>query len=69
MKLDHDCRCADLPDGWPKCGQRTKSTWSTGCDGRSLDAALRHLGFETRLQFIDWAASRPQGQPGAASQV
>ena len=53
--------CASLPEGWPKCGMQTQSTWSRGCDGRALDAALRHLGFETRLAFVEWAASRQEG--------
>jgi len=63
MTTDHDCRCAALPDGWPKCGQRTQVTWSPGCDGRSVDAAIKHLGFMTRLEFVDWAVGREPGQP------
>lgn len=49
-----------LPTAWPKCGQSTKATWSPGCDGRTLDAALIHLGFGKRLEFIEWAASQPR---------
>jgi predicted RNase H-like nuclease len=55
----HECRCATLPASWPKCGRSTKSVWSPGCDGRSLDAALRHLGFGSRTEFIEWAAQSP----------
>lgn len=63
MPTERDCRCATLPGSWPKCGQQTQATWSPGCDGRALDAAIRHLGFGTRLEFVEWAASRDEGQP------
>jgi hypothetical protein len=43
----------------------------------AVDAALRHLGFETRLEFVEWAAylsfplssGRPtcQAEPGEGS--
>jgi hypothetical protein len=61
---EHDCRCASFPESWPKCGLGTQATWSPGCDSKSFEAALDHLGFSTRLEFVDWAASRPQGRPG-----
>ena len=31
---------------------------------KPLDAALRHLGFVTRLEFVEWALSRPSGKRG-----
>ena len=61
VSSEHDCRCASLPEGWPKCGMQTQSTWSRGCDGRALDAALRHLGFETRLHL---SSGRRVGRKG-----
>lgn len=64
MAEEHDCRCASLPEAWPRCGQRTQATWSPGCDGRAVDAALRHLGFETRLQFVELAVTGDPGRPG-----
>jgi hypothetical protein len=51
------CRCADLPPGWPKCGRDVSSGWTPGCDGRSVDEAINRLGFASREDFISWAAT------------
>jgi hypothetical protein len=50
-----ECRCASLPMGWARCGQLTTSTWSSGCDVRSVDEA--RLGFSSRDDFVSWVAS------------
>jgi len=52
-----ECRCANLPQGWPKCGHEVSSGWSPGCDVRAVDEALVRLGFLTRDDFVDWVAS------------
>ena len=41
-----------------------QATWSPGRDGRAVDAALRHLGFKTRLEFVDWAVTQEPGRLG-----
>jgi len=51
-----ECACASLPAGWPRCGRLTSSTWAPGCDARTLDEALRRLGFGSKKQFVDWVA-------------
>jgi hypothetical protein len=52
-----DCRCADLPKGWPKCGRDVASGWTPGCESRAVDEALCRLGFASREDFVDWVAS------------
>jgi hypothetical protein len=59
---EHECRCASLPVAWPrKCGAMTQSIWSQGCDATQMENALNHLGFKSRLEFIEWAAGQPEG--------
>jgi hypothetical protein len=65
----HECHCASLVGSWPKCGETTWETWSPGCDAKTLQAAMTHLGFETRLAFIDWAAQRLQGRPAELTRI
>jgi hypothetical protein len=58
-----ECRCAGLPQGWHRCGQLTTSTWSPGCDSRTVDEALMRLGFDSRDDFISWVASFGRANP------
>lgn len=62
MAEEHECRCATLPLEWGRCGQATQAVWATGCDGTMQDRAREHLGFQTRVDFIEWAASQLPGQ-------
>ena len=52
-----ECRCANLPQGWPKCGRLAEpSSWAPGCAARATEEALRRLGFGSREEFIAWVA-------------
>jgi hypothetical protein len=57
MATEHECQCMSLPAGWPRCGRLTSTTWSHGCDARTLDRALERLGFRRREDFIEWVAT------------
>ena len=61
MTGEHDCKCTELPAEWGRCGKPTQSVWSSGCDGTMQDRAREHLGFPTRLAFIEWAGEQVGG--------
>lgn len=67
MANEHDCKCADLPAVWGPCLRETRTVWSPGCDAAMQDKAREHLGFPTRLAFIEWAARQEPGRFGLIS--
>jgi hypothetical protein len=61
VAAEHECKCTELPTEWGRCGNLTQAVWAAGCDGTMQEKAREHLGFPTRLAFVEWAATQLPG--------